>query len=270
MELPKTYLSQAVADIGWIDIHAHLNMLDKEVDEALQLAQANNINRVITIGTEPEDLPIVLSLANQWQPKVFCTIGIHPHEAKKFDNNVEIFLQENLTNKRVVALGEIGLDYYYGHSEVDTQRRVFERQMELAEQFDQPVQIHTRDADDDTIEILEKFKGRVRGIIHCFTGTERLAKAALDNGFNLSFSGILTFKNAQSLRDIAKWAPLDRIHVETDSPFLAPVPMRGRKNHPAFMLWTAECLRELKGVSTEVFCLQMKNNAETMFSRLVQ
>lgn len=270
MEIPDSYLTTAIAETGWTDIHAHLNMLNISVSEALKKAQAHHIRRVITIGTEPEDLPVVLELAKKHQPQVFCTLGIHPHEAKKFDRSVADYLRQNLNHPRVVAVGEIGLDYYYEHSERGLQKQAFRRQMEIAEEFDLPVQIHTRDADDDTIPVLEDFKGRVRGIIHCFTGTERLARAALDAGFNLSFSGVLTFKNAQNLRDIASWAPLDRIHVETDSPFLAPVPLRGQKNHPAFMIWTAECLRSLKKLSVEELCRQMKVNSEQMFPRLIQ
>ena len=129
--------------------------------------------------------------------------------------------------------------------------------------------IHTRDADDDTIEILEDFKGRVKGVIHCFTGSERLAKAALDCGYNLSFSGIVTFKSAQNLRDIATVTPIDRLHVETDAPFLSPMPLRGRKNRPDHMLWTAKCVAELHNMPILDFCRQMKINAEAMFPRLL-
>ena len=195
-------------------------------------------------------------------------MGIHPHEGKVFDGSVDQFLRENLNHPRVVAVGEIGLDYYYDNSPREEQRQAFRRQMEIAEQFNLPVEIHTRDAEEDTIEILNDFKGRVKGIIHCFTGTQNLANAALDCGYNISFSGVVTFKNAEALRDVCMNTPIDRMHVETDAPFLAPVPLRGQKNQPDFVLWVAKFVSELKGVPLVDFCKQMKNNADKMFPRL--
>jgi TatD DNase family protein len=148
------------------------------------------------------------------------------------------------------------------------QKKAFRRQMEIAEKLGLPVQIHTRDADDDTIEILKEFKGRVRGILHCFTGTANLAENALDMGFNLSISGVVTFKNADSLREIVKNAPLDRIHVETDAPFLTPAPFRGVKNTPQYVIFTAKFVSELKGVPLDEFSRQMMKNAQKMFPKL--
>jgi TatD DNase family protein len=133
-----------------------------------------------------------------------------------------------------------------------------------------PVEIHTRDAESDTIQILKEYKGRVRGIIHCFTGTQELATAALDCGYNISFSGVVTFNKAEELRDVCRNTPLDRMHVETDAPFLAPAPLRGKKNQPDFMLWTAKLVAELKASPVYDFCAQMKKNAEDMFPKLVQ
>lgn len=255
-------------EIGWTDIHTHLNMLPVTVEEALNKAHEKGINRLITIGTEPEDLPVVLELAEKYSPRVFCTLGIHPHEARVFNKEVKNFLRTNLSHPRVVAVGEIGLDYYYNHSPRDIQNQVFRIQMDLAEQFKLPVEIHTRDAEEDTIQVLKEYKGRVQGVIHCFTGSQNLANQALDCGYNISFSGIVTFKKADELREVCAQVPLNRLHIETDAPFLAPVPMRGEKNQPHFMLWTARFIAELKGVELFDFCQQMKINADKMFPRL--
>jgi len=269
MDLPDPILTEEIRKIGWTDVHTHLNFLDVSPAEAIAAAEAVGIQRFITIGTEPEDHQVVLDLAQEFAPKVFCTLGLHPHEGKVWDDALETWIDERLQNPRVVAVGEIGLDYYYNQSPVDQQQEAFRRQMELAAKHDLPVEIHTRDADGDTVEILKEFKGRVKGIIHCFTGGPELANAALDCGFNLSFSGIVTFKNAQDLRDIAMTTPLDRMHVETDAPFLSPMPVRGKKNRPDHMLWTALRVAELKNTEISTFCQQMKNNAEAMFPRLV-
>lgn len=264
-----SFNSEEIKKIGWIDTHAHLNMLKADTEKVLQECKNLGVNRVITIGTEPEDLPLVLELSKKYAPQVFCTLGIHPHEAEKYNDEVEKFLIENLPQSRVVSLAEIGLDYFYDHSDRAVQRKVFRRQMEIAAELKYPVQIHTREADDDTLEILQNFKGQVAGVIHCFTGTERLAMGALDCGYNISFSGILTFKNAQNLRDIVKQISLDRIHVETDAPFLTPVPLRGQSNEPQHMIWTAKLVAELKDIPLVELCSQLKANAEKMFPRLV-
>lgn len=268
-ELPEEFSAPEVKALGWTDVHTHLNFLEISPEEALKIGIEKGVNRYITIGTEPDDLPIVLDLAKKHAPHVFCTLGIHPHEGKVYSDEVDQFLRANLNNPRVVAVGEIGLDYYYDNSPREEQLDAFRRQMMLAEEFKMPVEIHTRDAEDDTIEILNEFKGKVTGIIHCFTGTQRLADAALDCGYNISFSGIVTFKNAEELRQVCLNTPLDRMHVETDAPFLAPVPVRGQKNQPDYVLWVAKFVSELKGVDLPTFCRQMRENADKMFPKLV-
>ena len=257
-----------IMDVGWTDIHTHLNMLPVTPCEALAQASEKGLNRIITIGTEPEDLSVVLELSEKYAPQVFCTLGIHPHQGQVFSHEVESFLKARLSHPRVVAVGEIGLDYYYNHSSREAQNQAFRTQMSLAEEFKLPVEIHTRDAEEDTIRVLQEYKGRVRGVIHCFTGSQKLADQALDCGYNISFSGIVTFKNAGELREVCTRVPLDRLHVETDAPFLAPTPMRGQKNQPHFMLWTAQFVAKLKGVGIFDFCKQMKSNADKMFPRL--
>ncbi len=252
----------------WIDVHAHLNMLEEGVEASIENARKAGVRKIITIGTEPGDHEVVLEIAKKYYPEVYCTLGVHPHEGKIYTPEVGRFIEENATHSCVVAIGEIGLDYHYNQSPKEEQIEAFRAQLAIAERLNMPVQIHTRDADEDTITVLNEFRGRVKGIIHCFTGTQWLAEQALDLDFNISISGVVTFKNADSIRATVKMLPLDRIHVETDAPFLAPIPMRGKKNVPAFVVHTAKYVAELKGVTQEVLAEQTKKNALAMFPKI--
>lgn len=252
----------------WFDLHAHLDKLPEGVDEALSQARAAGVEKIITIGTDPEDLPVVLGLAHAHPGFVYCTLGIHPHEGVKYTDEVGAFIRGHLNDPAVVAVGEIGLDYYYDYSPRAEQAEAFRAQLQIAADWGLPVEIHTRDAEPDTVEILNEYRGRVSGIIHCFTGTRWLAEKCLDLGFNISISGIVTFKNADELRDVVRFLPLDRLHVETDSPFLAPVPVRGKSNTPAFVVHTARFVAGLKQMSEERFAEAMRENALRTFPRL--
>ena len=252
----------------WFDVHAHIDRLEHSPEEAIRLAIENGVERIITIGTEPSDLQTVMDLADRFQPYVYCTLGVHPHEGGIYDDVAENFIIQNIHHPRVVAVGEIGLDYYYEQSPRDKQIEAFERQLEIAKKFKMPIEIHTRDAEADTVNILKKYRGDVIGLIHCFTGTEWLAKECLDLGYNISFSGVVTFKNAEPLREVVKMVPMDRIHVETDSPFLAPVPMRGKKNTPSFVVHTAQVVADLKNVTLEQLSEATCANTLKLFPKL--
>ncbi|MNJ98472.1 putative deoxyribonuclease YcfH [compost metagenome] len=252
----------------WIDVHAHLNMLEEGVETAIANAKAAGVHRIITIGTEPADHPVVLEIARKHYPDVYCTLGIHPHEGAVYTEEIGLFIEKHLSDKEVVAVGEIGLDYYYDNAPREAQKAAFRAQLDIARRHKMPVEIHTRDAEEDTVEILKEFKGEVTGIIHCFTGTSWLAQQCLDLGYNISISGVATFKSADSLRETVKMTPLDRLHVETDAPFLAPIPMRGKKNTPAFVVHTAKLVAELKGVTVEELCAQTRLNALKMFPKI--
>ncbi len=251
---------------GLIDIHCHLEMIKKETGDVLKRALDAGVDRCITIGTHPKEFSQVLQISERW--KVPCTLGVHPHEASFFTQEVEEDLREKLLNQRVVAMGEMGLDYHYNHSEPSIQRRAFVRQLELACEYGFPVQIHTREAEEDTRSILRDFSGKVTGVFHCFTGTMELAEFALETGFDLSFSGIVTFKGAKALQEVAKRVPLDRIHVETDAPFLAPVPLRGQECEPFMVTHTAQFLANLRGISTEELSRETSKNSLRLFPRL--
>ncbi len=251
-----------------IDVHTHINMLEMTPDEALASAAASGVGHMITIGTCPADLPVVLGLAKKYAPRVACTLGIHPHEAELYSEDIAKFIRANAGAPEVVAIGETGLDYYYNNAPKERQIEVFRAQMALAEELKLPVEIHTRDAEPDTMMVLNEFRGRVRGLLHCFTGTWEMAKNGLDNGWNISISGVVTFKNASALRDVVKQVPLDRLHVETDAPFLAPIPHRGKKNQPAWVTHTADLVAELKGVTVPELSAQLRLNAQDLFPKL--
>ncbi len=251
--------------MSWIDIHCHLDMLE-DPQQAILEAKECGVTHMITISTTPATQKKVLEFSKKYFPNVFCTFGIHPHDAKDFDIEVKKYILENAHVKNCVAIGEIGLDYYYNYSEQSVQKQVFLEQLEMAQELDLPVQIHTRDAEKDTIDILKKIKPK--GVIHCFTGTQWLADEALSLGMNISFSGIVTFKNAKQLVDVAKNTPIDRMHIETDAPFLAPVPVRGKKNTPAYVGHVGKFLADLKGIEAEEFKQQMYKNALAVFTKL--
>lgn len=252
----------------WYDMHTHLDKLEEGVEAALNLAREARVIKLVTIGTDPEDLKVVLDLAKKYE-EVYCTLGIHPHDGGTYTEEVGQFIEANLSNPKVIAVGEIGLDYFYKTSPVEVQLEAFRAQLEIAKKYKMPVEIHTRDAEADTVNLLKEFKGDVRGIIHCFTGTEWLARQCLDLGFNISISGVATFKNAEPLREIVRMLPLDRIHVETDAPFLAPIPKRGRSNTPAYIVHTAEMIAQIKGLGIEQLAEQTRNNAHQMFPKIL-
>lgn len=255
------------SQLMWTDVHCHLDKLEVSPEDAVKAALDQGVTKMFTIGTEPRDLPIVLELADKFAPYVYCTLGIHPHDVTLFDDSAEAFIRANGNHPRVVALGEMGLDYFYDNAPRSRQQEVFRRQMRMAQDLQLPIEIHTRDAEEDTATILEEFRGKVRGLLHCFTGTWDLAKVALDLGYNISISGIVTFKNAESLREVVRKVPIDRLHVETDAPFLSPVPLRGRKNQPSHLPHTAQCVADLKGVSLETLAHQTQQNASQLFPK---
>jgi TatD DNase family protein len=197
---------------------------------------------------------------------VVATVGVHPHDAARDGEALESELRTLLASEQVVAVGEIGLDYHYDHSPRDVQKQVFRRYIAVAREFGLPIVVHTRSAARDTLDILSEEGAReVGGVIHCFSEDVEFARGALDLGFMLSFSGILTFKRAQAIHEAARWAPEDRILVETDSPYLAPVPKRGKKNEPAYLRHTAEYLAGLRNQGIEAVAEYTSNNAQRLF-----
>jgi TatD DNase family protein len=246
----------------FIDSHAHLEMekFDADREEVLARARAAGIDRILHIGsgTGPGSLDCAIKMAEKhsW---IYATIGIHPHEAVQATDKDFDELETLAQQPRVIAWGEIGLDYFYDHSPRAVQRQVFLRQMEQARAAKLPIVIHCRPSDnsenawDDCLDLIRLHwaSSGLGGILHCFTGTSEHARHALDMGFLISFAGNVTFPKAQQIRDAAKGVPLDRMLIETDSPFLAPVPHRGKRNEPAFVREVARQVGELRGLSAE-------------------
>jgi len=254
-----------------IDSHCHLDFEDfgTEVPEVIARAHAAGVGGMITICTHASKFAQVAAVADKFAAQnVWCSVGIHPHHAG--DEAEQVSAADIIAlskHPRVVGIGECGLDYYYNHSVADAQIKSFEMQIEAALAEDLPVIIHSREADDDTIRILKAAGPKLRGVMHCFSGTRRLAEAALEIGFYISLSGILTFNKSQDLRDIARDVPLDKLLVETDSPYLAPVPLRGKRNEPAYTAHTAAKLAEIKGLPVEQMGEITSANFFTLFNR---
>lgn len=235
-----------------VDSHCHLDFPDFAPDRADILARARNagIGIMVTIGTRLSKFAEVLAIAES-DPAIYCSVGVHPHEAEKEGVGDPAPLLEAAAHPKVVGIGETGLDYFYRHSAPEAQARSFRAHIAAARETGLPLIVHARDADTDTMRILaeEHGRGAYPGVIHCFTASRALAEHCVGLGLYISFSGILTFKNARDIQETAKVLPLDRILVETDAPYLAPVPNRGKRNEPAFVAHTASHLAMLRGKS---------------------
>jgi TatD DNase family protein len=250
------------------DSHAHLDdeRFSADREELIQRAWDAGVRRILTIGngTGPDDMGCGIPHAESrnW---IFTSVGIHPHDASKAEDRHFQMMETLAKHPRVLAIGETGLDYHYDNSPRDVQRQVFERQLELAGRLRLPVIVHTREADEDTERILQT-AAPVDGVLHCFTSSARLAEVALRLGFLISFSGIVTFPNARDLADIARSVPADRLLVETDCPYLAPVPHRGKRNEPAFVAETAKFVAKLRGITVEELANVTTRNFTRLFS----
>ena len=249
-----------------IDSHCHLDdkQFDADRDAAIARAREAGVERMLAIGTGdgPPDLEAAVRLARQ-HSFMYATVGVHPHDAAKATPETLAALESLLSEPKVVALGEIGLDYHYDFSPREVQREMFIAQMEVAGRAGKPIVIHTREAWDDTLRLLrEHWRGA--GVMHCFSGGAVEARQALDLGFHLAFGGVLTFPKAENVREAARIAPEDRLLVETDAPYLAPVPRRGKRNEPAFLVDTVGRLAEVRGVSTEQIAVSTTRNFERL------
>lgn len=253
-----------------IDSHCHLNYegLAERRDEVLAHARAAGVTGFLNISTRQAEWNEVIAAAEA-NADVWATVGVHPHEADAHPDLGAAALIEASSHPDVIAIGECGLDYYYDKSDRAAQRERFGAHIEAARATGLPLVVHTRDAEGDTAAILEQAvsAGGVRGVLHCFTGSWDLAKKALDLGFYVSLSGIVTFKNARDLQETAKIIPENRLMVETDSPFLAPVPHRGRTCEPAFVADTARFVAGLRGVEVETLAKQTTNNFFNLFTK---
>ncbi|CAN5275336.1 hypothetical protein BH20ACI1_BH20ACI1_31570 [soil metagenome] len=276
----------------FIDSHCHIDgeQFDEDRDEIVERANAAGVKMMLTVGTgNPHDGEIekAVKVAEQYE-NVFASVGVHPHDAKLYDDKAENYLIDLAKNEKVIAWGEIGLDFYYDHSPRDVQIDVFRRQIKIAKELDLQVIIHSRDADDETVEILtEEYSSKMEngkwkmenesekdsrnnfrgGIMHCFGGTAEMAQKLMEIGFLISFAGNVTFKKADNLRDAAKVVPLEKLLIETDCPFLTPVPFRGKRNEPSFVVHTAQFLADFYGVQLEKLANQTTQNFLEFFRK---
>ncbi|XCN74737.1 MAG: TatD family hydrolase [Candidatus Electrothrix aestuarii] len=251
-----------------IDSHCHLDMEDsqEEISDLVDSARQSQVETIITIGIDLATSQRAVELAKTY-PGVYASIGIHPHSADEGDDTTYQQLKELAKTDKVVAYGEIGLDYAKQYAPVERQRKEFARQLELAKDLQLPIIIHDRDAHEDTIQIIkEQGPFPAGGVMHCFSGDTAFAQQILDLGLYISIPGIVTFKNALDLQQVAQDIPLDRMVLETDGPFLTPAPFRGKRNRPEYLLYTAAMVAELRGISIDEIAQQTTQNTRRLFS----
>ena len=252
-----------------IDSHCHLDMLDcdrlgMDVGQILEAAKEQGVEKVITIGVDLVNASRVIDLARQY-PQVSASFGLHPSESAKVEPSEEDYMS-SAADPHVVAIGEMGLDYYYDFTDVAFQQERFRRQIRVAREVKKPIIIHTRNAKVDTLNIMREEKALdVGGVMHCFTEDLDMAKQAMDLGFYISFSGIVTFKKAENVREVASQIPLDRMLVETDAPYLTPVPKRGKPNQPAHVKYVADFLADFKKIPKDLFYEKTYLNTQSLF-----
>lgn len=257
------------ATMGLIDSHAHLTFpqLRDRVDEVLLRCREAGVEQVVSVGTDLADATAALALTRQHAGQVFAAIGFHPHEAQKVTDEHLHAMARLWDDTHVVAVGEMGLDYHYDFSPRETQRRVFRAQLELAKAVNKPVVIHAREAFEDTVALLVEQGYRDQGVVfHCFTGTADEAEVIAQHGWRISFTGIVTFKNSRALQQIAKAYPAEKMMVETDSPYLSPVPLRSQRPcEPSFVAHTARFLADLRGVPYDQLVEETARNTRAFF-----
>jgi TatD DNase family protein len=252
-----------------IDSHAHIQGKEYagETEAIIARARDAGVETIIAVGGagDMSSNTEALALAHSF-PNVFATVGMHPHDAKDVGAEELAKLEELTADEKVIAVGETGLDYYYNHSPHDVQCRVFAQFIRMARETQLPIIVHERDAANQAADLLrDEGQGELRGVIHCFTGNQEAARDYLNLGFYLSFTGIITFKNAHALREVVRQVPLERMLVETDSPYLTPVPHRGKRNEPAFVRFVAETIAQIKRVTPEEVARVTTQNVRDLF-----
>ena len=250
---------------SFIDTHCHLEMLKLETAEALEKAGEAGVDKLITIATDEESMAFVLQ-AVRHHPQIYGTMGVHPHEASTYTEKLAKQIGDGvLSTEKIIAIGETGLDYHYMHSEKFVQQTVFRQQLVLAEQLQLPVVLHSRDAQEDTMMILKANPISRKGVAHSFTSGLAMAKALLEMGWYLGINGITTFRDAEDVREVVRYLPLDRLLLETDAPYLAPVPFRGKPNDPSKIPVIAEFIANERHLPLETLATQTTANAHRLF-----
>ena len=251
---------------SFIDTHCHLDKLDSTPEEAIIEAKQAGVQRMVTVSVDEPSLDFVSSMVQQF-PEVYGSVGFHPHDAAELTEDLEQKIRKlALEEKKLIAIGETGLDYHYMYSSAEVQQQVFSKQLQLAVELNLPVIMHSREAETDTLNILQEIPVPPLGVAHSFTSSFEMAKTLIEMGWYIGINGIVTFKNAEDLREVVSWLPLDRLLLETDSPFLAPTPFRGKPNKPAYIPAIATFIAELREISLEQLSEQTSANAQRLFN----
>jgi TatD DNase family protein len=249
-----------------IDSHAHLEMreFDHDRDEVVRRAKEAGVDCIVTVGTNLRDCRKAVAIAAQYE-SVYAALGVHPHDVKGIDEKTYDAISRLISQPKVVAYGEIGLDFFRNRSPRDVQIRCFGEQLEMADEFDMPVIIHDRDAHAETLKMLGAWKGKKGGVVHCFSGDAAMAKKCLDMGFYISIPGPVTYSKAEKLLEVVRQIPLERLLVETDAPYLTPQPHRGKRNEPAYVVHTAKRISDIKGLTLAEVGATTSQNARVVF-----
>ena len=249
-----------------IDTHSHINMIENlSIDGILKNAAENNVKKIIVPAAEANDIEVVFELSQKYE-NVYCYLGIHPSEAKDWNDKIEEKIRTLAKSQKVVGIGEIGLDYYWDKSFIDLQKEVFIKQIEIANELNLPVNVHDRDAHRDTFDILKEHNKNSKVIMHCFSGSPEFANECIKEGWYIALGGVVTFKNAKKMKEVASLIPLEKLLLETDAPYLTPVPHRGEENQPAYVKFVAEEIAGLRGITFEEVAQITTQNAEKILS----
>ena len=251
---------------SFIDTHCHLDILESTPEETIIEAKQAGVQRMVTIAVDEPSLDFVSSTVQEF-PAVYGSVGFHPHDASKLTKSLLQKIRQLAEEQhKLIAIGEIGLDYHYMNSPAEIQQQAFRKQLQLAVELNLPVILHSREAETDTLNILQEFPVPSLGVAHSFTSSIEMAKILVDMGWYLGINGIVTFKNAEDLREVVRWLPLEHLLLETDSPFLAPIPFRGKPNKPAHIPAIATFIAELREISLEELAQQTTANAQRLFN----
>lgn len=249
-----------------IDTHSHVDMIEgKSIDDTIANAFACGVQKIVLPCAYPKDVDKIFELVTKYE-NLYGLLGVHPSEVKDWDDNLIDKIKEYSKSNKIVGIGEIGLDYYWDKSFIDLQKDVFIKQIKLANELNLPISIHDREAHKDTFDILKEYNKNSKIIMHCFSGSVEFARECLKEGWYLAIGGVVTFKNAVKMKEVAIDVPLDRLLLETDAPYLTPVPYRGKENEPAYVKFVAEEIAKLRGISYEEVALKTSENAQLIFN----
>ncbi len=249
-----------------IDTHSHVDMLEEiSVEDAIKNARENGVKKIIVPCAYPKDVDKIFELVNKYD-ELYGLLGVHPSEVKDWDDSIINKIKEYSISPKIVGIGEIGLDYYWDKSFVDLQKEIFIKQIKLANELNLPICVHDRDAHKDTFDILKEYNKNSKVVMHCFSGSVEFACECIKEGWYLALGGVVTFKNAVKMKEVAADIPLDRLLIETDAPYLTPVPYRGKENQPAYLKFVAECIAELRNISYDLIAEVTSKNAELIYN----